>query len=122
MEKITSPWKGVKVDFNGIRWEEMDYGRGGTRTKSSRSANDNTLVLDLLGQIDLVTGGVFHEDVDVGKGVALLDEGRSGVVEEGALGEGAREGGSETAGGEHDGYKLERVYKMVKREEGFDGC
>ena len=97
----------------------MDYGKGGARTKSSRSANDNTLVLDLLGQIDLVTGGVFHEDVDVGKGVALLDEGRSGVVEEGALGEGAREGGSETAGGEHDGYKLERVYKMVKREEGW---
>lgn len=77
---------------------------GGARTKGGRSANDNTLVLDLLGQVDLVTRGVFDEDVEVGEGVALLNEGRGGVVEEGALGERAREGGSETTSGEHGEY------------------
>ena len=77
---------------------------GGARTKGGRSANDNTLVLDFPGQVDLVTRGVFHEDVEVRERVAFLDEGRGGVVEEGALGERARESGSETTSGEHSEY------------------
>lgn len=70
-------------------------------TKGSGSTNNNTLALDLLGEIDLVSGGVFDQDVKVRNGVALLDESRSGVVEESALGESAGERGSDTTSSEH---------------------
>ena len=71
------------------------------RTKGSRRANDNTLALNLLGEVDLVTRGVLDQDVEIRNGVALLDESRTGVVEESTLGEGAREGVSNTASSEH---------------------
>jgi len=41
------------------------------RTKGSRDADDNTLVLEFLGDVDLVAGRGLDE-VDVGDGVADL--------------------------------------------------
>ena len=72
-------------------------------TESSRSADNDTLALNLLGKVNLVARRVLNQDVEIRDGVSFLDEGRSGVVEEGPLGQGAREGGSEAASSEHDG-------------------
>lgn len=74
-----------------------------SRTEGGRSANDNSLVLDLLGQVDLVTGGVLDQDVQAGDGVALLHERGRGAVEEGCLRANAGDIGCDTAG-EHDGF------------------
>jgi hypothetical protein len=85
-----------------------------SRTKGGGGANDNSLALDLLGEVDLVTRRVLDEDVQVGDGVALLDEVACGAVEGGDLDAG--ESGGETAG-EHDGSEL-RINKMgIEREE-----
>lgn len=73
-----------------------------SHTEGSWSANDDSLVLDLLGQIDLVTGGVLDQDVQVRDGVALLHERGRGAVEEGSLRANARDVGCDTAG-EHGG-------------------
>lgn len=75
----------------------------GSHTEGCRGANDDTLALDLLGEVDLVTGGVLNQDVQVGDGVALLDEGGRGVMEESSLSPHARGVGSETAGSKHFG-------------------
>lgn len=75
----------------------------GSHTEGRRGANDDTLALDLLGEVDLVTGGVLNQDVQVGDGVALLDEGGRGVMEESSLRPHARDVRSETAGGKHIG-------------------
>lgn len=74
-----------------------------THTESSRRANNDTLALDLLGKVDLVTGGILDQHVEVRNGVSLLHEGGSGLVEEGPLGDGTGEAGCETTSGEHDG-------------------
>lgn len=78
--------------------------RMGSRTEGSWRANDDSLVLDLLGQIDLVAGGVLDQDVEVGDGVALLYERGRGAVEEGGLRANAGDVGCDTAG-EH-GFRL----------------
>lgn len=52
----------------------------GDRTESRRGANDDTLALDLLGEVDFVAGRVLDE-VKVGDGVALLHEGGRRRVE-----------------------------------------
>lgn len=78
----------------------------GSRTEGSWSSDDNTLVLDLLGQVDFVSGGVLDEAIEVGDGVALLHECGRGAVEEGGLRANAGHVGCEAAGGEHDGYQL----------------
>jgi hypothetical protein len=70
------------------------------RTEGSGSADDHSLALDLLGEIDLVAGRVLDEDVQVGNGVALLDEVPGGAVEGG--GPDAGDVGCDTAS-EHDG-------------------
>lgn len=104
---------------------------GQSRTESSRDTDDDTLALDLLGQVDLVAGRVLHQDIQVGDGVALLDEGRRGVMEERGLGPDAGELSSETASGEHSemyigsevtlGWeKLKRVWREKEWETG--GC
>ena len=80
-------------------------------TECGGCANDDTLALDLLGKVNLVARRVLNQDVEIRDGVSFLDEGRSGVVEEGPLGQGAREGGSEAASSEHDG-----CYVMLKGE------
>lgn len=77
--------------------------RVSSRTEGGGSANDNSLVLDLLGQVDLVTGGVLDQDVQVGDGVALLHERGRGAVEERCLRADAGDVGCNTAG-EHDGF------------------
>lgn len=71
------------------------------RTEGSRNADDDTLALDLLGEIDLVPGGVLNQDVQVGNGIALLNEGGRGVMEEGGLSPDAGEVSSEPASSEH---------------------
>ncbi len=71
-----------------------------SRTEGCRSADDHSLALDLLGEIDLVAGRVLDEDVQVGNGVALLDEVPGGAVEGG--GPDAGDVGCDTAS-EHDG-------------------
>lgn len=73
------------------------------RTEGRRNTDDNGLALDLLGEVDLVTGGVLDEHIEIGDGVAFLNEGGSGVVEEGTLRQGAGKTGGETASGEHGG-------------------
>lgn len=70
------------------------------RTEGCGSADDHSLALDLLGEIDLVAGRVLDEDVQVGNGVALLDEVPGGAVEGG--GPDAGDVGCDTAS-EHDG-------------------
>lgn len=72
-------------------------------TESSGDANNNTLALELLGEVDLVAGGVLNKDVQVRDSIALLDEGRRGLVEEGGLGPDAGNVDSEAASGEHRG-------------------
>lgn len=71
-----------------------------SRTEGSGSADDHSLALDLLGEIDLVAGRVLDEDVQVGNGVALLDEVPGGAVKGG--GPNAGDAGCDTAS-EHDG-------------------
>lgn len=73
------------------------------RTESSWGADDDTLLsLELLGQVDLVSGGSLDQDVEVGQRVTGLDESSSSVVEECPLRTCTREGGGETSGCEHD--------------------
>lgn len=71
-------------------------------TEGCGDTDNNTLALELLGEVDLVAWGVLDEDIEVGDSVALLHEGGTGAVEEGALGGGAGNRGGQTAGGEHD--------------------
>lgn len=78
----------------------------GSLTEGSWGSNDNALVLDLLGQVDLVSGGVLDETVEVGDGVALLHEYGRRTVEEGGLRANAWHVGCDAAGGEHDVYQL----------------
>ena len=78
--------------------------RRGSRTEGSWGANDDSLILDLLGQVDLVAGGVLDQDIQVGDGVALLHERGRGAVEEGCLRANAGDVGCDTAG-EH-GFNL----------------
>lgn len=73
-----------------------------TRTKSGRHPDDHTIAFDLLGQIDLVARGVLSQDLQVRDGVAFLDEGRRGPVEEGRLGSCGGNTRGEAAGSEHD--------------------
>lgn len=70
-----------------------------SRTEGSGSADDHSLALDLLGEIDLVAGRVLDEDVQVGNGVALLDEVPGGAVEGG--GPDAGDVGCDTASEHH---------------------
>lgn len=81
-------------------------GVGVSRTEGSRGTNDDTLALDLLGQIDLVAGRVLDQHVKVWDGITLLHKGRRGVVEERGLGAHAWDVGCESTGGEHDGQQL----------------
>lgn len=87
----------------GVVDEAGNVGAGAGGAEGGRSANDNSLVLDLLGQVDLVTGGVLDQDVQAGDGVALLHERGRGAVEEGCLRANAGDIGCDTAG-EHDGF------------------
>lgn len=103
---------------------------GQSRTESSRDTDDDTLALDLLGQVDLIAGRVLHQDVQVGDAVALLDEGGRGVMEKRGLGPDAGELSSETASGEHSeryigsesyvGEELKRAWREKKWKTG--GC
>lgn len=70
------------------------------RTESGGNADDDTLSLQLLGQVDLVAGGVLDQDVEIGDGVSLLNESRRGAVEQRPLRQGAGDG-SETTSSEH---------------------
>lgn len=80
-------------NFVFSRYRALTEGSGGT--------NDHGLVLDLLGQVDLVARGVLDQDVKVGDSIALLHESGRGAVEEGSLRANARNV-CETTSGEHD--------------------
>lgn len=88
----------------------------GSRTEGSGSANDDSLALDLLGQIDLVAGGVLDQDVEVGDSVALLHERGRGAVEEGCLRANAGDVGCDTAG-EHGFNLVDRIGLIGSKEE-----
>lgn len=89
-----------------------------SRTEGSWGTDDHGLVLDLLGQIDLVAGGVLDQDVQVGNGIALLHERGRGAVEEGSLRANAGKVGGEAAGGEHFGIGLGVWWNNLSVEKG----
>lgn len=101
-------------------------------TESSRNTDNNTLALQLLGEVDLVAGGVLDEDIQVGDSVSLLDECGRSLVEERGLGANARNASSETTSGKHcgriGGIEIEQseVLKNSKNSErgkkGSDGA
>lgn len=70
-------------------------------TESSRSADNDTLALNLLGKVNLVARGVLSQNFEIRDGIALLDESRRGVVEKSRLGPGGGDAGCEAASGEH---------------------
>lgn len=72
-------------------------------TESCRGANNHTLSLEFLGQVDLVTGRALDQDVKVRERVSNLDEGRPGVMEQCPLSMDARKGGGKTLSCEHGG-------------------
>lgn len=74
---------------------------GMTHTESGGDANDDSLALQLLGEVDLVAGGVLDQDIEIGDGIALLNKRRDGVVEKRPLGQDARNASGQTASGEH---------------------
>lgn len=74
----------------------------GARTERSWGAdNDAICTLELLCQVDLVSGRALDQDVEVGQRVAGLDKGSPSVVEERPLRACPREGGGEASGCEH---------------------
>ena len=71
-----------------------------SRTESCGDTDDYTLALQLIGEVDLVAGGVLDE-VQAGNGVALLDESGRGAVKESSLGARAGKVGGETTCSKH---------------------
>ena len=67
-------------------------------TECCGNTDNDTLARKLLGEVDLVTGRAFDQ-VNVGDGVTLLDEGGRGAVERRDTG--ARNTSSKTTSGEH---------------------
>ena len=72
-------------------------------TEGCGDADNDALALELVGEVDLVTGRVLNKDIKVGDGVSLLDESWGSVVEQGPLRQGAGNASGDTAGSEHDG-------------------
>lgn len=75
------------------------WGCPNSRTEGGWGANDNSLALDLLGEVDFVAGRVLDQNVQVRNGVALLDEAARCAVEGGGADAG-KVGGN--AAGEHN--------------------